>query len=379
MMFLKEIKLTNFRNYENLSLSFHPGINIIYGQNAQGKTNLLESIYVLGLTKSHRSFIDHNLVQTNKDFARIEGTIVIDSFDTKMELILESKKKKLKIDSDLMNKVSDYVSKMNIIIFYPEDLELLKGSPGDRRRYLNMELCQLYSNYLNVLNDYNKLLKIRNDLLKKQMKGDSIDLNYFQILTTYFIDKGVAIYRMRKKFIDKLNDISPDIYDCITGMSDFHLVYKPCFEINSYEKNELKQVLKEKLDQMNRIEIKLGTTMVGPHRDDFEFYIGDKNLKVYGSQGQQRVSILALKLAEIDIFNTYRGTTPILLLDDVFSELDDEKKNNLLKYINQNIQTIITTTDLSNLDERLTKGSKLIKIDHAEVMQIEEVDLNGTK
>lgn len=374
MMFLKEIKLTNFRNYENLSLVFHPGINIIYGQNAQGKTNLLESIYVLGLTKSHRSFIDHNLIKENKDFARIEGKLTIDHFDTKMELLLETKKKKLKIDSDVVGKVSDYVSKMNIIIFYPEDLDLLKGAPGIRRRYLNMELCQLYSNYLNLLNDYNKLLKIRNELLKKRMKEEVVDSNYFHIVTTYFIDKGVSIYRMRKKFIDRLNAISPEIYETITGMKGFHLEYRPCFEITSFEKEFLKQQFIEKLQNMEKVELKLGTTMVGPHRDDFEFYLADRNLKVYGSQGQQRVAILALKLAEIDIFTDCRGTTPILLLDDVFSELDDKKKNNLLKYIDQNIQTIITTTDLDSIDESLKKQSKLIEIDHAEIMQIEEVE-----
>ncbi len=373
-MFLKEIKLTNFRNYENLSLVFHPGINIIYGQNAQGKTNLLESIYVLGLTKSHRSFIDHNLIKENKDFARIEGKLTIDHFDTKMELLLETKKKKLKIDSDVVGKVSDYVSKMNIIIFYPEDLDLLKGAPGIRRRYLNMELCQLYSNYLNLLNDYNKLLKIRNELLKKRMKEEVVDSNYFHIVTTYFIDKGVSIYRMRKNFIDRLNAISPEIYETITGMKGFHLEYRPCFEITSFEKEFLKQQFIEKLQNMEKVELKLGTTMVGPHRDDFEFYLAERNLKVYGSQGQQRVAILALKLAEIDIFTDCRGTTPILLLDDVFSELDDKKKNNLLKYIDQNIQTIITTTDLDSIDESLKKQSKLIEIDHAEIMQIEEVE-----
>ena len=378
-MYLKEIKLTNFRNYENLTLKLHSGINIICGQNAQGKTNLLESIYVLGLTKSHRSFIDHNLIQNDKKFSRIEGILSIDEFDTKMELALEPKKKQMKIDSTSVVRTSDYISKMNLIIFYPEDLELLKGSPGIRRRYLNMELCQLYGNYLNLLNDYNKLLKIRNDLLKKMTKEQEMDQNYFQIITTYLIDKAVSIYRMRKRFIDKLNCISPEIYKNITGMDGFHLVYKPSIEIDSCEKDTLKERLQKKFDQMLSVEQKLGVTMIGPHRDDFDFYIGDLNIRSFGSQGQQRVSILALKLSEIEIFTEYRGTTQILLLDDVFSELDDEKKNNLLKYMNQKIQTIITTTELTSIDETLKKHSKMIKIDHAEVIEIEEVEENGTK
>lgn len=376
-MYLKRINISNFRNYENLTVDLHPGVNIIYGKNAQGKTNLLESIYVLGLTKSHRSFIDHSLIKNEEETAYISGLLSdqqASSFDTKLELGFNRNKKKLKIDSVEIKKISDYISKMNIIIFYPDDLELVKGSPGDRRRYLNMELCQLYGNYVNLLNDYHKLLKIRNEYLKKMNKQEVIDENYFQILTNYLIDKAISIYKMRKKFVDKLNEISPDIYENITGNKGFHLVYKASVDFTEYKTDTMKLEMEAKLNQLRNVEIKLGTTMVGPHRDDFEFYLDDLNIKNYGSQGQQRVSILSLKLAEIKIFEDYRDTLPILLLDDVFSELDGIKKNNLLEYIHSGIQTIITTTDLANISEEILKKAKKIEIENAKIIHIEEVD-----
>ena len=182
-MILKKIELSNFRNYNHLSTRFYKGINIIYGDNAQGKTNLLESIYTLGLTKSHRSFIDNNLIKNGEDKSIIRGIVNNGSLDTKLELTIENNKKKLFIDDSPIRKVSDYLSSMNIIIFYPDDLELLKGSPQIRRKYFNLELSQLYSNYYVVLNDYNKLLKIRNEYLKKLNFNKYVDMNYFNILT----------------------------------------------------------------------------------------------------------------------------------------------------------------------------------------------------
>ena len=183
-MYLKNIQINNFRNYDNLSLNFEKGLNIIYGNNGQGKTNLLESIYVLGMTKSHRSYIDNTLIKENKNFFKVCGNLYVNKIKSKMEIKYDSKNKYLKIDNNELKKVSDYISNMNIIIFYPDDLSLVKGSPYDRRRFLNSEISQLSSEYLNVLNDYNKLLKMRNDYLKNQY----IDDNYMNILTDYLIE-----------------------------------------------------------------------------------------------------------------------------------------------------------------------------------------------
>ncbi len=370
-MYIKDIQLNHFRNYNTLSLTFHKGINIIYGENAQGKTNLLEAIYVLALTKSHRSFIDSNLIQENNTRAKIIGNAYIDEITTEFEIDLEEKKKQLKIDGDPVKKVGDYLSKMNIVIFYPDDLELIKGSPNMRRRFLNLELSQLNSNYYNILNDYNRLLKMRNDYIK--LNWNQFDENYFSVLTSYLIDKSILLLKMRKKFIDKINFYIGDIFFNISSLENFHLVYQSFVEYDSDEKR-LKEKIENLFQSVREKELRYKTTLIGPHRDDFSFYIDHMQLKSYGSQGQQRMAILSLKLAEIQIFKSYKKENPILLLDDVFSELDDGKKNNLLHYIKSDLQTIITTTDLKDIDETIRKQSKLIEIVQGTIKTIEEVE-----
>lgn len=375
-MILKKIELRNFRNYEKLTTRFYKGINIIYGDNAQGKTNLLESIYVLGLTKSHRSFIDNNLIKKDCESLHITGIISGGVLDKKLEIKIDNRNKYLKIDDSSIKKVSDYISNMNIIIFYPDDLEILKGSPQLRRKYLNVELSQLYNSYYIVMNDYNKLLKIRNEYLKKWGKGKTIDQNYFDIVTSYLIDKAILIYQMRYKYIEKINENCEKIYKDIMNLENFHIKYVPNMEILDIKDDKLKEKLLEQFENKLEYDKRMMTTTLGPHKDDLEFFIGDKNLKSYGSQGQQRIAVLALKLSEIPIFKKYKDTTPILLLDDVFSELSDDKKNNLMKYIEKDIQTIITTTELNNLDPKLIKRSKLFKIESGKLIKIKEVKEN---
>lgn len=370
-MYLKNILLNNFRNYNTLSLELDKNINIIYGNNAQGKTNLLESIYVLAFTKSHRSFIDNNLIKNGCDNCKIKGTIVKDNIDTNLEIDFDSNKKRLKVDLDLVKSVSNYITLMNIIIFYPDDLELVKGSPVERRKFLNFEISQINNDYLRVLSDYNKLLKMRNDYLKKSNLNGSFDNNYFDILSEHLIDKASYIYYYRYKFVEKLNSYVDNIFHNIMGLNGYRLVYKSSIKFDNRE--NIKIQMKERLNHLYDVERKLSTTMFGPHKDDLEFYLGDKNLKNYGSQGQQRVAVLSLKLAEIEIIKKYTGYSPILLLDDVFSELDDVKKNNLLKYIKDGIQTIITTTDLNNIDTSIQEKAKLIEISNGAIVQIKEV------
>lgn len=377
-MYIKKLKIHSFRNYKTLSVTLTKGINIIYGENAQGKTNLLESIYVLGLTKSHRSIIDNNLINNESDYLTIEGIVCNNKIDSKLNIYIDQKIKALKYNDVSIRKVSDYISKLNIIIFYPDDLELIKGSPIVRRKYINMELSQLYSNYYILVNEYNKILKLRNDYLKKINKRVSTDTNYIDILTSYLIDKVIPIMKLRSRFIEKVNENCSKIFKDIMGIDDFKIYYKPSLNIK-FNEVELKQKLIKEYNDKLDYDVKMCSTTLGPHKDDFEFYLGDKNLKYYGSQGQQRISVLALKLSEIEIFKKYRETTPILLLDDIFSELDDDKKNNLLKYISRDIQTIITTTDLTNLDEKLIKKSKLFNIKNGNIIKIKEVNLDGTK
>lgn len=367
-MVINNIILKNFRNYDNLQLELSPNINIIYGSNGSGKTNILESIYVLAFTKSHRSFIDNSLIKTGKESSTIKGTLN-KNISYNLEINLGKTTKKVKIDNNSVTKLGSYIEKMNIIIFYSEDLNLIKGYPSHRRKYLNLELSQISQTYYNTLNDYNKLLKIRNDYLKKISDIRSLNQDYLNILTDYIVEKSVFIYQMRDKYIKKLNDICPKIFKDITNKKGFYIKYNPSVEFINMEKDTIRKTLKYRLLNDLEREIRLKTTLYGPHKDDFEFYLKDENLRFYGSQGQQRVAVLALKLSEIQIIKDYKQDSPIILLDDVFSELDNEKKNNLLSYINTGMQVIITTTDLKNIDKKIIKNAKLINIEQGTIQE----------
>lgn len=367
-MFIKTLDIVNFRNYDNISINFGDKINILYGNNAQGKTNLLESIYFLALTKSHRSFIDDNLIKDGEKISKLNVTIDNNGFCKKLKIVLSSSTKRLFIDDNNYSKVSDYVSNMNVIIFYPEDLELVKGGPLIRRRYINLELSQLSSNYMDIFNDYKRLIKIKNSYLKKVKQGLKIDNIYFDTLNDYIIDKSILIYIMRKKFIDKINFYCSKIFFDLSGVEGFYIKYKTSIPLDNIDKNVIRENMKKQSFDLLSDEIKIGKNLLGPNYDDFEFYIDDMNIKKFGSQGQQRMAVLAIKLSEIEIFKSYLNTSPILLLDDVFSELDNIKKNNLLNYVNSSIQTIITTTDLDNFDELILKEARLFEIKNGKII-----------
>ena len=370
-MYLEKLSLKNFRNYTSLNIKLNPHVNIIYGNNAQGKTNLLESIYVLGLTKSHLFQLDNHLITSGKEFYKIKGIIKKDNIKTQYEIFGNINSKILKIDGQEIKKVTDYINNsLNIIIFYPEDLEIIKGSPNLRRNFLNLELSQLSNNYLKILNEFNKLLKIRNEYLKKMAKNINIDRTYFSIITNYFVDKSLIIYKMRKKFVEKLNENCGKIFEEITKLPNFHIDYITNYIDDNIEKDSFLKKLTDNLEK----EIKFGSTLYGPHRDELEFFLGEKSLKIYGSQGQKRMAVLATKLSEIPIFQNFKGTNPILLLDDVFSELDDIKKNNIIKYLSEDIQVIITTTDLKKINKKKFASVNIFKIKNGEVIKTEEVE-----
>ena len=234
-MILKQLSVKNFRNYSDTNLSLSPGINIFYGNNAQGKTNLLESIYYLSFTKSHRSFIDNNLIKNGEKFLKITGIMKDNNiFDTKLEIFLNNEKKQIFIDDNLYKKVSEYISKLNIIIFYPEDLDIIKGSPNIRRRYINSEISQFDENYLVVLNNFRKVQKLRNDYLKKINSFYDYDNQYLSIINDYFIKQAILIYRLRYKFINKLNEIVPSIFFDLTKLNGFHIKYINNFNIENF-------------------------------------------------------------------------------------------------------------------------------------------------
>lgn len=363
-MIIKSIKLTNFRNYVHLNLKFNDKMNIFIGKNAQGKTNILESICVLALTKTYKNGVEPNLITFNKKKALIKGKIRDDKLIKDLEISIEEGKKNYKINNNEIRKLSEYISNLNIIVFTPEDLEIIKGSPSVRRNLINMELSQISHKYLNTYNEYNKILKVRNEYLKLLLTSSVADKKYLDVVTEKLIEKAIIIYKERKKYIDFINLNINSIYKKITKEEGLCIIYEPNVEINDFSSENIYKVLKDKFDRKYKKELNYGMTLYGPHRDDFIFSLNGKNLKYFGSQGQQKVSILSFKLSEIEIFENYRKTKPILLLDDIFSELDIAKRNKLLEYVNKDIQSIITTTDLKSIKSKYTNDAYIYEIEN---------------
>ena len=353
-MKISKINLVNFRNYSNISINFCEKMNIFVGDNAQGKTNILEAITILALTKSHRVGTNPNIIQFNKKKCQLKGKIKKDRIISKLEVEITEEYKKLMINKTDIKKVADYISFLNVIVFTPDDLEIIKGSPSIRRNLLNIQLSQISKVYLNTYNEYNKILKTRNEYLKILFNNSIADKKYLDILTDKLIEKAIIIYQKRKEYIDLINSFISEYYKNIAGINDeIRIVYLPNIDIDCFDDEIISSILKNKFKKNYNKELNYGMTMYGPHRDDFYFDYNGNDLKYFGSQGQQKLAILSFKLSEIPIFLNLGGSEPVLLLDDIFSELDIKKRNRLLKLINLNdVQSIITTTDLKNINKK---------------------------
>ena len=368
-MILKQIKLKNFRNYKNCELAFNKNINIIYGNNGQGKTNILESIYILLFGKSYRTIDEQNLILYNEKACQIEGKILKNNIIYKNEIFFNEQSKLIKVDSKKISNLSNYISNMNVILFNPDDLQIIKSSPFIRRKFLDCEISNFSNSYNKILTDFNKLSKIRIEYLKKINSKEYYDKNYFEIITNYYIEKAILIYQYRNKFIKEINQNISIIFKSISNISNLKIIYKPNVEILKLNTEEIKEKIKKLINLNITDEIRLKSNLFGPQRDDFEFYLNDINLKECGSQGQQRVAILSLKLSEISIYKKYKEDKPIILLDDIFSELDNIKQTNLLKILNNDLQVIITTTVLKNIKLEIRKQSKIIKIKAGKIIR----------
>lgn len=354
-MKIHHLKLLNFRNYEKMEVSFSPKYNIIFGNNGSGKTNLVESIYVLALTKSFRGTVDKILLMNSKDVCRIEGE-VSDKYTNKYKLILKDGGKKVKINDTKIDKLSDYISKISVVLFNPDDLRFIKDSPTIRRKAINLEISQINNSYLKNLNMYNKLLKQRNSYLKTTNINANSSSEFLTILTNKLVDYGEKIYESRRKYINLLNQKIGELYNSICGIQDLKLEY-----ISDYKDFDKDKILKKYQDNLNR-DIILGKTTIGIHHDDIKFKLEGYNIKDYGSEGQQKNAIIAYKLTELEIFYQIRGNYPILILDDLFSELDRFKINNILNLINDDIQTFITTTEIDKINDNVLSNSKLFEV-----------------
>ena len=350
-MRLVELQLNHFRNYEELFLEFGKGVHIFIGENAQGKTNLMESIYTLAMTKSHRTNQDRELIMWNEDTATIKGKVEKKISNIPLEIRFSNKGKIGRVNHLEQKKLSSYLGQLNVILFAPENLELVKGAPANRRKFMDMELGQMNPIYLHELVEYQRLIKQRNHYLKQlAIKKSSADI-YLEVLTEQVIEKASAILNHRLEFMEQLEALARPIHEQISlGREEFSLKYQTSLSIEKgMSQDEVKELYQKQFEAVQKKELEQASTLVGPHRDDLIFYLNDKPVQNFGSQGQQRSTVLSLKLAEIELMNIATGEYPILLLDDVLSELDDDRQTHLIKAIENKVQTFITTTSLDGI------------------------------
>ncbi len=338
-MIIESIELKNYRNYDELHMDFHEGTNILYGNNAQGKTNILEAVYVCCTTKSHRGSKDREMIHFHQDESHIKLTVRKHDVPYRIDMHLKKNKAKgVAINGIPIRKASELFGIVNVVFFSPEDLNLIKNGPAERRKFIDLELCQLNKLYVHSLVSYNRILMQRNKLLKELFFHPEYE-ETLDVWDMQLVQYGKEIIKFRETFIGQLNEIIREIHRKLSGdREELQIVYDPNA---SYEK------LEEELKRSRPQDLKQKTTLAGPHRDDIGFFIDGVDIRKFGSQGQQRTAALSLKLAEIELVKRLVRDYPILLLDDVLSELDGERQNHLLSAIDQ-IQTMITCTGLED-------------------------------
>lgn len=350
-MIVKNIKIHNYRNFKEANVELNDSLNIFIGDNGQGKTNLMESVYMASIGRTFRLNSENELIKFSENNSSIEILLNKNNYNVKIELLLEKNKRKtVFVNGVKYDKTSEMIGILNNVIFTPDDLKIIKGSPVERRKLINISLSQIKPRYKYLLNNYKKIITERNILLKNYCtKAANKDI--IGIWNDYLINIGTEIIIYRSEYIKKLKEHAVNIYEDISGKKERLDISYRCnaADTDNYDKNEIKRQFAEKISKNFNNEIQYKTTLYGPHKDDVIIKINNKECKYFGSQGQQRCAILALKLAEIEIIKEETGEYPILLLDDVLSELDNRRKGYLLKYIH-GIQTVITTTDDHDLN-----------------------------
>ncbi len=352
-MIIKSIELKNFRNYEDLNISFDGGTNILFGDNAQGKTNILEAAYLSGTTKSHKGSKDREMIRFGEQEAHIRTTVVKKEREYQIDIHLKHNRAKgIAINKVPIRKASELFGILNMVFFSPEDLNIIKNGPAERRRFLDAELCQLDKIYLADLTKYNKVLNQRNKLLKDMLYRPDLK-DTLPVWDMQLIESGRKIIARRKRFVDELNEIVCGIHYRISGeKEELQLAYEPNIEDIFFE---------DELNRAKERDLKYCQTSVGPHRDDLRFSIQGIDIRKFGSQGQQRTSALSLKLSEIELVKRSIHETPVLLLDDVLSELDSNRQNYLLNNIHDT-QTIITCTGLDEFVKNRFEINKVFEV-----------------
>lgn len=370
-MNIEQLKLINYRNYESLMLDFSPKINVFIGENAQGKTNVMESIYVLAMAKSHRTSNDKELIRWQADYGKIEGVVQKRYGSLPIELMISKKGKKGKINHLEQTRLSDYIGQMNVVMFAPEDLHVVKGSPQLRRRFIDMEIGQISPVYLHDLLTFQKILKQRNHILKSNQGRHALNDVMFDVYTEQYIQAAVQIIRKRFQFMELLQAWAEPIHAGISrGLEKLVIKYRPISGLTADQSVEqMATHLEQKLLEARKRELERGVTLVGPHRDDLQFFVNDYDVQTYGSQGQQRTTALSLKLAEIELIKQETKETPILLLDDVLSELDDYRQSHLLNTIQGEVQTFVTTTSVEGIHHETIEQARLFHVKQGDIVK----------
>lgn len=357
-MIIKSLELENFRNYGALAINFDSRTNILYGDNAQGKTNILEAVYLSATTKSHKGSKDKDIVNFAADESHIRTYVVKDGLEHRVDMHLRKNKSKgIAINGQKIKKAADLLGLLKVVFFSPEDLSIIKNGPSERRRFVDMELCQLDSLYLHDLNNYTKIVNQRNKLLKELYFNPELKDTLF-VWDSQLVSYGSKVIERRTAFVEQLNEIIYGIHAKLSGgKEELKIVYEPDVCLEDFEK---------KLESNRERDIKSKQTCIGPHRDDFSFVIKGVDIRKFGSQGQQRTAALSLKLSEIELVKKLSKDTPLLLLDDVLSELDSSRQNYLLNSIG-NIQTIITCTGLEEFVNNRFEINRVFKVSNGNI------------
>lgn len=377
-MKIKSLKLLYFRNYLSTNIDAHPSLNVLVGNNANGKTNIIESIFCLALGKSYRTKSDSECIMFGETATAMSCIVNKNDKDLDIMLGINNKGKSAKIAGIKKTKLTDFVGELNVVLFSPEDLQIVKGSPALRREFMNREFYQFSRIYHKYYLMYQHLLKQRNSYLKDMRKNpkDEMSLAYLETLTSQLAKVALYITKERVSFVQDISKLTyKNMLNISNGQETLKIKYKSSVldalnitEINDEsftEENLTKVMMKKSFDDIMR-----GSTKIGPQHDDLEFYINDLDAKMYASQGQQRSIVLSLKLAEINYLKEKTGTYPVLLLDDVLSELDKNRQLKLLDAINENVQTFITTPSISDIKEDLLKKAKVFKIENGNISEI---------
>ena len=377
-MKIKSLKLLYFRNYLSTNIEVHPSLNVLVGNNANGKTNIIESIFCLALGKSYRTKSDSECIMFGETATAMSCIVNKNNRELDIMLGINNKGKSAKIAGIKKTKLTDFVGELNVVLVSPEDLQIVKGSPALRREFMNREFYQFSRIYHKYYLMYQHLLKQRNSYLKDMRKNpkDEMSLAYLETLTSQLAKVALYITKERVSFVQDISKLTyKNMLNISNGQETLKIKYKSSVldalniaEINDEsftEENLTKVMMKKSFDDIMR-----GSTKIGPQHDDLEFYINDLDAKMYASQGQQRSIVLSLKLAEINYLKEKTGTYPVLLLDDVLSELDKNRQLKLLDAINENVQTFITTPSISDIKEDLLKKAKVFKIEDGNISEI---------